>query len=229
MQRSKTIPNARTFRHPHDPSLLLRILLMAGAVFLAIAASALLIAATNASSKPNFPSDPGKLSRLAAPPPTHRSFAWLRADIQVNDALWAAIEAISAGLEDGKNATAQSVVKQALSGAPTSGKLWLCLAALQQIAHSDALAIESLKMAYLVAPNDAELMPARLDTATLYDLLDDQDLQTLVLGDVRQLLRAANLRPSLLVVYKRASAKGRTFLRKAVAEIEPGLLPSLRG
>ena len=90
--------------------------------------------------------------------------------------------------------------------------------------------VEALKLAYFTAPNDARLMPIRLDTATSFDALADPDLKELVRGDVRLMVtRQPALKPAVVSAYRRASNLGKAFLEESVRSIDPQFLAILRG
>ena len=90
--------------------------------------------------------------------------------------------------------------------------------------------VEALKMSYFVAPNNPQLMPVRLDTATLSDALSDPDLKDLVLGDLRlMLLRKPDLRTAVISAYRRSSSLGKKFLEESIQSIDPAFVPTLRG
>ena len=125
---------------------------------------------------------------------------------------------------------AQSAIKNALKLGPHESRLWLVLALLQ--ARSDLsgpLVAESLKMSYLTGPNRAELIPTRLDTATLSNSLNDPDLVELARGDVRIILtQFPDQRQTLVNDYVRGSSIGKTFLEDSARMFDPGFADSLR-
>jgi hypothetical protein len=109
--------------------------------------------------------------------------------------------------------------------------LWLALALLQARSDPrDPTLVEALKMTYFTAPNDARLMPVRLDTATSFDALADPDVKELVRGDIRLMVtRQPELRAAVVSAYRRASKLGKAFLEEAVQSIDPSFLATLRG
>ncbi|MCK1396173.1 hypothetical protein [Bradyrhizobium sp. 1] len=186
--------------------------------------------------RPAFPSDPAKITAPAGEVP-----AWLeavplfRSDLEGNHALIAALQAIQRG-NAASGAAADSTrarlrVRQALSAAPCDADLWLALALLEsQHDPSGPALLEALKMTYFTAPNDARLMPVRLDTATLFDALIDPDLAELARGDVRLMLtRQADLKAAVVQAYRRASKQGKGFLDQAIKAIDPSFVATLRG
>ncbi|HEV2154440.1 hypothetical protein [Bradyrhizobium sp.] len=122
-------------------------------------------------------------------------------------------------------------LRPALARAPHDAFLWLGLAALEtgRAANSSAGA-EPLKMAYFTAPNDAQLMPVRLEIATRMSGLIDVQLKQLAEGDVRlMLMRQPDQRAAVISAYRRASSQGKTFLEDAVRATDPSFLKLLRG
>lgn len=122
-------------------------------------------------------------------------------------------------------------LRRTLSTSPYNPELWLALALLQvQRDPHDPVVVEALKMAYFVAPNDARLMPARIDIAARFDALALPDIKDLVRNDVRLILiRRPGSRSALVSAYRRASKLGKAFLEDAVESIDPSFLATLRG
>ena len=135
-----------------------------------------------------------------------------------------------AGQTDIRNA-ALGAAQRALEIGPHDSRLWLVLALLQ--AHSnpaDPRVAESLKMSYLTGPNQAELIPSRLETVTSSNALRDTDLGELARGDVRAVLtQLQNQRQTLVNDYARASETGKTFLKDSVGTLDPKFADALLG
>jgi hypothetical protein len=206
-----------------------RIMLVALALVLGSYTLASAVAEMGSSDQPTFPLDPASISS-----PPSRVPGWLevrapfRSDLEASHALAAALQAIQTGKKNTPGASievlrAQERVRQVLSIAPYNPELWLALALLQaQRDPRDPVLSEALKMTYFTAPNDAQLMPVRLDTATSFDALADPDTRELARGDVRLMLaRAPELRTAVVSAYRRASNLGRAFLEEAVQSIDP--------
>jgi len=216
-----------------------RVVLVVFALLVGTYALASIVAETLSAGRPAFPSDPGKILSPAA----EEQPGWLGAvspfwsDLEADHALILALQALASGKQrpaneaQAENAGAQAAVKQTLSTAPYDSELWLALALLRaQRSPRDPAVTEALKMSYFVAPNDPQLMPVRLDTATLFDALSDPDLKELVRGDLRLMLtRQADLKVAVVAAYRRASNLGKTFLEEAVRSIDPAFIPLLRG
>ena len=85
-------------------------------------------------------------------------------------------------------------------------------------------------MSYLTGPNQADLIPLRLQAVTSNNSLDDPDLAELARGDVRAMLtQLPQQRPMLLDDYARASIVGKKFLEESVRSIDPGFAVTLHG
>ena len=197
------------------------------------------ILAELSSARPRFPSDPTKIISPTAEevPSWPNAISPFRSDLEGSYALTVALHALQSRKEKPatgiaeENVRAEATVKQALSIVPYDSELWLALALLQaQRDPRTPLIAEALKMSYFVAPNDPQLMPVRLDTATLFDALSDPDLKELVLGDLRLMLtRKTDLRPAVISAYRRASSLGKKFLEESIQSIDPAFAPTLRG
>jgi hypothetical protein len=85
-------------------------------------------------------------------------------------------------------------------------------------------------MSYLTGPNQADLIPLRLQTVTSSNSLDDSDLAELARSDVRTMLtQLPQQRPMLLDDYARASGVGKKFLEESVRAVDPAFVVTLRG
>jgi hypothetical protein len=197
------------------------------------------ILAELSSARPTFPSDPTKVISPTAEevPNWPNAISPFRSDLEGSYALTVALHALqprkekpATGMAE-ENVRAEATVKQALSIVPYDSELWLALALLQaQRDPRNPVVAEALKMSYFVAPNDPQLMPVRLDTATLFDALSDPDLKELVLGDLRLMLtRKTDLRTAVISAYQRASSLGKKFLEESIQSIDPAFVPTLRG
>jgi hypothetical protein len=196
------------------------------------------IAELSSLERPAFPSDPTRISLPAgAVPGWLETLSPFRADLESNHAFIVGMQTFQTGQQrpaadqPARNDEARARIKSALSIAPYDAELWLVLALLQaQRDPRDPALTEALKMAYFTAPNDARLMPLRLDTATLSNALADADVKELARGDVRLMItRQPGLRNAVVAAYRRASGLGKSFLEEAVQSIDPAFLQTLRG
>jgi hypothetical protein len=216
-----------------------RIALVTVSFTIGIYSLASFLAELGSSPRPEFPSDQigTSLSSAEAMPEWQNSVSPFRSDLEGNFAMTIALHALRSPKKGTtieqveENVRAEYAVKQALSIAPYDSGLWLASAMLQaqRDPRSPKLA-GALKMSYFVAPNDPQLMPARLNTATSFDALSDPDLKDLVLGDLRLMLtRKTNLKAAVVSAYRRASVLGKQFLEESVQSIDPAFMPMLRG
>jgi hypothetical protein len=125
---------------------------------------------------------------------------------------------------------ARAVVERALSYAPHDAGVWLLSASLASRfnwPNSDPPA--TLKMSYYTGPNETDLVPLRLLTATHLDVLSDGDLRQLVQRDVSMILtRWPELKPALLDAYRAADPAVKQFLESVVADTDANFLQSMR-
>jgi hypothetical protein len=215
------------------------IFLTASALAIGLCAIASATAEMTALDRTAFPTDAAKIrspwagdvpSRLATLSP-------FKSELESNHALIAALQAIelgrqkSATVRSAEHADALSRVRQTLSISPYNPELWLALALLQaQRDPHDPVVVEALKMSYFIAPNDARLMPVRLDLAGRFDALAIPDVKDLVRNDVWLIMtRHPELKPAISSAYRRASDLGKSFFQDAVQSIDPSFVPTLRG
>lgn len=140
-------------------------------------------------------------------------------------------ESAAASRGEEANRAAQEAVRRALEIGPHDSRLWLVLAWLEARGNrAESLAAESLKMSYLTGPNRADLIPARLESATSANYLTDPDLRDLAGADVRAILtQLPEQRSTLLNEYARASNTGKHFLEDSAMTIDPKFADALRG
>jgi hypothetical protein len=160
------------------------------------------------------------------------TIAPFRTDLRTGYAVELAGKALrpdESGVQSADNEAAQKAVKSALKFGPHDSRMWLVLAQLQaQKNPGDGLVTGALKMSYLTGPNRAELIPARLEMATLNSALNDPDLTELARSDVRAVLIHNNQRPILAKDYVRASTTGKKFLEDSVRMLDPAFVDSLK-
>jgi len=216
-----------------------RTLLMVLALAIGIYSIASGFAELSSLPRPAFPSDSTKigLPSAAAIPSWLETVSPFRADLEGNHAWIAGIQTLQSGregstvTESARNAEARARIEHSLSISPYDAELWLVLALLRaQRDPRDPALLEALKMAYFTAPNDARLMPLRLDTATLFNALADPDVEELARGDVRlMVMRQPGLKNAVVSAYRRASSLGKAFLEETVQSVDPSFLATLRG
>jgi hypothetical protein len=216
-----------------------RVVLVTLALVVGLYACASGLAELGSLDRPVFPMDPRKFNALSLgePPGWLQAVSPFRSDLEANLALITAIRALQSGREkaaaanSGENTLPLTRVRQSLSIAPCAPELWLALALLQaQRDPHDPVVTEALKMSYFTAPNDARLMPVRLDMATVSDALADPDVKELVRGDVRLMVtRQPDMRAAVVLAYRRGSRLGKAFLEESIQSIDPSFLSTLRG
>lgn len=155
-----------------------------------------------------------------------------RSDLAADHALGLASQVLKSEIKGQaeKESTVQDAVRSVLKIAPHDSRMWLALALVQARNNPvDPLIAESLKMSYLTSPNQAELIPIRLDAVTTNNALSDSDLGELARSDVRAILtRLSEQRQTLVNDYARASEIGKKFLQESVAALDPGFVDKLR-
>jgi hypothetical protein len=215
------------------------ILLTALALTIGFYAIASAIAEMTALERTAFPADAATIRSpwTGEVPSLLATLSPFRSELESNHALVTALQAIESGRQ--KSATVRSAehadaldrVRRTLSISPYNPELWLALALLQaQRDPHDPVVVEALKMTYFTAPNDARLMPARLDIAGRFDALAIPDVKDLVRNDVQLIMtRRPELKPAIVSAYRRASNLGKSFFLDAVQSIDPSFVPTLRG
>jgi hypothetical protein len=215
-----------------------RILLTALALTIGFYAIASAIAEMTALERTAFPADAAKIRSPWAGdvPSLLATLSPFRSELESNNALITALQAIesgrqkSAAVRSAEHADALGRVRQTLSISPYNPELWLALALLQaERDPHDPVVVEALKMTYFTAPNDARLMPVRLDIAGRFDALAIPDVKDLVRNDVQLIMtRRPELKPAIVSAYRRASDLGKTFFQDAVQSVDPSFVPTLR-
>ena len=213
-----------------------RILLTALALTIGFYAIASAISEMTALERTAFPADAAKIRSPGDVPSLLATLSPFRSELESNHALITALQAIesdrqkSATVRSAEHADALGRVRQTLSISPYNPELWLALALLQaQRDPHDPVVVEALKMTYFTAPNDARLMPVRLDIAGRFDALAIPDVKDLVRNDVQLIMtRRPELKPAIVSAYRRASDLGKTFFQDAVQSIDPTFVPTLR-
>ena len=153
-----------------------------------------------------------------------------RTDLKINCALARSMQALNtAGASQPElNKQAQATVVAALTSAPHESRLWLALALLQSELNQPNN--NALKMSYLTAPNDAELITMRLPNVVSKDAVADPDLRSQAAGDVRLILtNRPDMTEVIVSAYKQASLVGKAFIEDRTGILDPKFLDSLRG
>jgi hypothetical protein len=159
------------------------------------------------------------------------AIAPFRSDLNVDYALALASQTLKSEYtgQAPSDESAKNAIKSALKMGPHDSGMWLALALLQARSDlGDSLVVEALKMSYLTSPNNAELVPVRLDAVTLGNTLNDAELKELARGDVRAILtQFPDQHQALVSDYVRGSSIGKAFLEESVRMFDPKFADSL--
>jgi hypothetical protein len=171
---------------------------------------------------PYFPSDAAMRAAAAA---------------RYNAARWAASVGFARGALRVEEAVANSATgskadrkmpEDAARGAPYDARSWLLLAASNAGGKPDAAAAQ-LKMSFYTAPNDARLVPSRIDTTARLASPADGELQSVLEHDIALIVRQRpDLKPAIVAAYRAAPAAGRSQIERAIGSSDTGLLATLR-
>jgi hypothetical protein len=124
---------------------------------------------------------------------------------------------------------ALAYARRALALAPHLSGTWLLIAALQDQGQSPPSSAELLKMSYLTAPAELDLMPARLRIAAASAAMADAELRIFVRGDIRLILtRHPDLKPAIENAYRHGAAEGKAYIDEVVRSLDPGFATSLQ-
>ena len=84
-------------------------------------------------------------------------------------------------------------------------------------------------MSYLTAPADMSVVPARLTIVTGSAAIADDELRSLVRGDIRFILtRRPDLKATIASAYRRSTADGKAAIDDVVRSLDPGFAATLR-
>jgi hypothetical protein len=125
--------------------------------------------------------------------------------------------------------SALTYARQSLLLAPHLSSMWLLVAMLGNQGQTRGSVAEALKMSYLTAPADANLIPTRLAIISASTAMADVDLKNLARGDIRLILtRRPDLKPAIINAYRRGSADGKAYIDEVVRLLDPGFAAALR-
>jgi hypothetical protein len=124
---------------------------------------------------------------------------------------------------------ALATARQSLLLSPHSSRMWLLTAMLQNRAQTRDSVAEALKMSYLTAPANVNLIPTRLAAVSASPAISDVELRSLARGDFRLILtRRPDLKPAIANAYRRGSGDGKAYIDEEVRLLDPGFAASLR-
>jgi len=160
----------------------------------------------------------------------------IRGDLWADDAIL-----LAAGLQNdfaGGGATpapamlaaARAAAERAVRLAPHDSRMWLLIAAIaSRLDWLDRRVEGPLKMSYYTAPNDPALMTLRLTIATRSEAIADPDLQLLVSGEIRTIIKGRpDLKPAIVAAHRNAVPPGRRFIEDVLGDLDPNLLAQVR-
>jgi hypothetical protein len=128
-------------------------------------------------------------------------------------------------------ADARAMAERAARLSPHDARIWLLIAAIDaRLDWLDRRVGAPLKMSYYTAPNDAALMGLRLLIATRSEAIADPDLQVLVSGELRTIVKnEPDLKGAILAAHRDALPQGREFIEATLRDVDPDLLAAIRG
>lgn len=157
-----------------------------------------------------------------------RGDLWAESAFTYANLIWTQpVRGVELSAETGRLARAQ--LERALRYSPHRGDVWLLLAAMaERYGWQDQKPIALLKMSYYTAPNERALFPMRVRAALAANGLQDMELPDMIRRDIRLMARTPVFKPALAAIYKSASGPNREFIERAMSEIDPAYLASLR-
>jgi hypothetical protein len=121
--------------------------------------------------------------------------------------------------------TSLKLARQSLKFAPPASDVWLLLAALQRDDSNSKPAIEALKMSYLTAPGDTNLIPARLLLFSITaGAVGDPDLKDLARADIRAIItRRRDLIPTMVRAYQAGGPEAKAYFHRTLNTLDTDL------
>jgi hypothetical protein len=181
--------------------------------------------------RPAAASDDVNRAVLAATLAAVRGDLWADGAILLAGGLQEDIDAGKSGQLSASLSDARAMAEQAARLSPHDSRMWLMIAAIDaRLDGLDRRVGAPLKMAYYTAPNDAALIGLRLLIATRSEAIADPDLQVLVSGEVRTIVKnRPDLKGAILAAHRDARPQGREFIEATLRDVDPDLLAAMLG
>jgi hypothetical protein len=168
-------------------------------------------------------------ARMAASVGAVRGDLWADYAATFANALAAQLQGAAAAGSAKDNQEAFDAARRGARLAPHDARAWLILAAAGSGQGSRNRDIAgALKMSYYTAPGETALMPMRIRLATRSNLIEDDELQTLVVQDLRAMVQRPELKSDILAAYRQAAPAGKKFIEARLDQLDPALLRTSR-
>jgi hypothetical protein len=144
--------------------------------------------------------------------------------------LVAELQGATVGEEPQVVESAQSAARRAAQLSPHDARAWLVLAAAASRLDRPNREVDGpLKMSNFTGPSEAALIPLRIRVATRSNVIEDEELQDLVVQDLRAVVtHQPGLIPDIVAAYRHASPPGKRFIETALDKLDPSLLRKIR-
>jgi hypothetical protein len=158
-----------------------------------------------------------------------RGDLWADYAFALADESLGAFDDVNRAAAPGSVESVRNAATRAARLAPHDSRIWLLLAALDRQTNRDKSIADELKTSYYTGPNERRLRPLRISVALASNAIADLELQSLVTQEIRTIvMHDPALKPSIIDAYRHGSADGRRFLESALAELDQGLLETIR-
>ena len=216
---------------------LFRIAIIGCAALFGLQATWLIVPEMSRPTAAGDPSVPAESEDRRAAAERAARFAVIRGD------LWAELALTYSGLvwSDGRSISrrptrqsveeARAIAAHALSHSPHDARVWLLLAALNNLTEdTDRHTAAALKMSYYTGPNEIKLIPLRLLVAVRPGVLADEELQDLFRYELGSIIsRKPELKPAIVAAYREATPAARRLIEEeAVSHRDEQLLAMIR-
>lgn len=157
---------------------------------------------------------------------------WLRGDLWTDYAVTAnagSIGATNANALSHADNHANGIAEIAARLAPSDARSWFLLAMNAQATLNNPKALALLKMSYYISPYSELIFPLRIQVATRFPSIADEELRSFVEYEIDVAIRhTPHLKRYIAPAYRSASPAGRRFLDSTLAKLDPGYLAELK-